>query len=79
MEAQCKVIPLNTAMTAAYDILARDADAEPIGTGEETNLINKALCVVREMEQEWETDHAAPGIRDKIHLIAYYLGRLTRP
>jgi hypothetical protein len=45
---------------------------------EEASLINKALCVLKEMEEEWETDHYSVGIRDKIHLLAYYLGRLPR-
>ena len=78
MEACCKVIPLKTAMTAAYDVLSNEQNVNPIDSREEASLINKALCVLREMEEEWETDHYSIGIRDKIHLLAYYLGSLAR-
>lgn len=79
MEGRCKVFHLKTAMTAAYDVLRVDPEEEPMSTGEEGGVINKALCVLREMEEEWEADHLSPGIRDKIHLLAYYLGRLPKP
>jgi hypothetical protein len=79
MEAHCKVISLKTAMTAAYDVLAGEYDAGPLDSREEASLINKALCVLKEMEEEWEADHCSIGIRDKIHLLAYYLGRLPKP
>jgi hypothetical protein len=78
MEAHCKVIPLKTAMTAAYDVLLNEYDGGSMDGREEASLINKALCVLKEMEEEWETDHYSVGIRDKIHLLAYYLGRLPR-
>jgi hypothetical protein len=78
MEAYCKVIPLKTAMTAAYDVLSNEHNANPIDSKEEASLINKALCVLREMEEEWEADHYSIGIRDKIHLLVYYLGTLAR-
>ena len=79
MEAHCKVIHLKTAMTAAYDVLRAEQDEEPISSREEASVLNKALCVLKDMEEEWETDHYSPGIRDKIHLLAYYLGRLPKP
>lgn len=78
MEAHCKVIPLKTAMTAAYNVLSSEHIQEPMDNREERSLINKALCVLKEMEEEWETDHYSIGIRDKIHLLAYYLGSLSR-
>ena len=78
MEAHCKVIPLKTAMTAAYDVLSGDHIQEPLDSTEEAGVLNKALCVLKEMEEEWETDHYSIGIRDKIHLLAYYLGSLAR-
>jgi hypothetical protein len=78
MEAHCKVIPLKTAMTAAYDVLSNEYDGGYMDDWEEASLINKALCVLKEMEEEWEADHYSVGIRDKIHLLAYYLGRLPR-
>ena len=78
MEAHCKVIPLKTAMTAAYDVLSNEHDGGSMDGREEASLINKALCVLKEMEEEWEADHYSIGIRDKIHLLAYYLGRLPR-
>ncbi|MBP1735936.1 MAG: hypothetical protein H6Q53_2223 [Deltaproteobacteria bacterium] len=78
MEASCKVIPLKTAMTAAYDVLSGEHIPEPMDGREEASLINKALCVLKEMEEEWEVDHYSIGIRDKIHLLAYYLGSLPR-
>jgi hypothetical protein len=78
MEAHCKVIPLKTAMTAAYDVLSNEYDGGSMDGREEASLINKALCVLKEMEEEWEADHYSIGIRDKIHLLAYYLGRLSR-
>jgi hypothetical protein len=65
-------------MTAAYDVLSNEQNVNPIDSREEASLINKALCVLREMEEEWETDHYSIGIRDKIHLLAYYLGSLAR-
>ncbi len=79
MGAQCKVIPLKTAMTEAYEILGTKSIVEHVDAGEKAALINKALCVLKEMEEEWETDHYSPGIRDKIHLLAYYLGKLALP
>lgn len=78
MEAHCKVIPLKTAMTAAYDILSSEPHTNPIDIREEAGVINKALCVLKAMEEEWEDDHCSIGIRDKIHLLAYYLGSLAR-
>ena len=78
MEAHCKVIPLKTAMTAAYDVLSEKQNAKPVDSRESEGLINKALCVLKEMEEEWESDHFSAGIRDKIHLLAYYLGSLAR-
>lgn len=78
MEAHCKVIPLKTAMTAAYDVLSNEHFQEPLGSREEASVLNKALCVLKEMEEEWEADHYSVGIRDKIHLLAYYLGSLAR-
>ncbi len=78
MEAHCKVIPLKTAMTATYDVLSERLNAGPIDGRESDSLINKALCVLKEMEEEWESDHFSTGIRDKIHLLAYYLGSLAR-
>ena len=78
MEACCKVIPLKTAMTAAYDVLSNEQNANAIDSREEASLINKALCVLKEMEEEWEADHYSIAIRDKIHLLAYYLGSLSR-
>jgi hypothetical protein len=79
MEACCKVIPLKTAMTAAYDVLSNEQNANAFDNREEASLINKSLCVLKEMEEEWEADHYSIGIRDKIHLLAYYLGSLARP
>ena len=78
MEDHCKVISLTTAMTAAYDVLSSGHTMEPIDGREEASLINKALCVLKEMEEEWEADHLSIGIRDKIHLLAFYLGSLAR-
>lgn len=79
MEACCKVIPLKTAMTAAYDVLSNEQNAtKSFDSREDASLINKALCVLKEMEEEWEADHYSIGIRDKIHLLAYYLGSLAR-
>ena len=78
MEASCKIIPLKTAMTAAYDVLSNEYDGGSMDGREEASLINKALCVLKEMEEEWEADHSCVGIRDKIHLLAYYLGSLPR-
>jgi hypothetical protein len=79
MEGYCKVIPLKTAMTAAYDVLSSEHIQGPMDRREEASLINKALCVLKEMEEEWETDHHSIGIRDKIHLLAHYLGRMPTP
>ena len=52
MEAHCKVIPLKTAMTATYDVLSERLNAGPIDGRESDSLINKALCVLKEMEEE---------------------------
>jgi hypothetical protein len=78
MEARCKVIPLKMAMTAAYNVLSGEHIPEPVDSREEASLINKALCVLKEMEEEWEVDHYSIGIREKIHMLAYYLGSLHR-
>jgi hypothetical protein len=65
-------------MTAAYDVLSSEHIVRATDDKEEGSLINKALCVLKEMEEEWEADHCSIGIRDKIHLLAFYLGSLTR-
>ena len=75
MTVLCKVIPLKTAMTSAYDIMRTDLE-EPMDGAERAALINKILCVAKEMEDEWENDHSSPAIRDKIHLFVHYLRRL---
>ncbi len=79
METSCKVIPLKTAIAAAYDIPGSGSDVEPMDDRQKAGYMNKALCVLKEMEEEWEIDHRSPGIRDKIHLLAYYLGKLPTP
>lgn len=79
MGAHCKVIPFKAAMTGAYGSLGTEPTVEPMDTKEKAALIKKALCVLKEMEEEWETDHCSPGIRDKIHLLAYFLGKLPLP
>lgn len=78
MKSQGKVIPLRTTMTAAYNVLSDDHGEEHWGGTQDAHILNKALCVLKEMEEEWEADHSSVGIRDKIHLLAYYLGRLPR-
>jgi hypothetical protein len=48
----------------------------PVTVQEEISLLCRARKVVDEMEALWEQDHARPELRDKLHLLRHYLGRL---
>jgi hypothetical protein len=44
---------------------------------EETSLLMRARKVLDEAEESWEADHCRPDLRDKFHLLRYYLGRFS--
>ncbi len=56
-------------------------DDEPQGVldpREEATLVEKARAILAEMEELWEQDHNNVELRDKFHLLRYYLVRLPR-
>ena len=75
METFRNVIVLKTAEKLSVDDLAEELPGEGAIDGEETDLIIKARRVLNEMEEEWELDHSSVELRDKFHLLRYYLQR----
>jgi hypothetical protein len=53
-----------------------DNPVEIISDREAENLLHKAKRVLHEMESTWEIDHGAAELREKYHLLRYYLDRL---
>lgn len=72
------VIVLKTAERLSIDAPPEELPCKTLSSAEECDLITKARKVLEEMEEEWEMDHASVGLRDKFHLLRYYLQNLPR-
>ncbi len=48
---------------------------EEMTGAEELSLVARARRVLDDIEAAWEDDHGRPDLRDKIHLLRYYLRR----
>ncbi|HRR72453.1 MAG TPA: hypothetical protein P5124_09270 [Syntrophorhabdaceae bacterium] len=57
-----------------YVLEKADVEAEKQFTSDE-RLGDKALKVLKEMEELWEMDHNNVELRDRFHLLRYYLER----
>lgn len=78
METFNNVIVLKTAERLSLDVSPKKLQDKVLSGAEETDLISKARKVLDEMEEEWEMDHANVELRDKFHLLRYYLQSLPR-
>ncbi|HOE16231.1 MAG TPA: hypothetical protein PLX02_03280 [Syntrophorhabdaceae bacterium] len=67
------VIVLRTAERLTIDAAPEDLPDRTLSGGGEPDLIAKVRKVLDEMEEEWEMDHASVELRDKFHLLRYYL------
>lgn len=56
------------------EIEKADVDTEKQSASDE-RLGDKALKVLKEMEELWEMDHNNLELRDRFHLLRYYLER----
>ncbi|OPY79345.1 MAG: hypothetical protein A4E65_01904 [Syntrophorhabdus sp. PtaU1.Bin153] len=78
MEACNKVIFLKTIDRVLRDVVP-DAKPQDIPSpAEEETMIEKARKVLDQMEEDWENDHGTIELRDRFHLLRYYLDRLPR-
>jgi hypothetical protein len=78
MKTFTNVIVLKTAERLSVDDPPEEQPDKVLsGTGE-SDLIAKAGKVLDEMEEEWELDHGSVALRDKFHLLRYYLQNLPR-
>jgi hypothetical protein len=79
MEALGNVIVLRTARKVPYSTFteAERAPVEKLVGVAADNLLVKAKKVLDEMEAAWEMEHGLVELRDKFHLLRYYLERLS--
>jgi len=78
MESAKKIIFLKTSSNVysnTFDEKKFDKNTEPIISKE--NLGNKALNILKEIEELWEMNHNSLELRGKFHLLRYYLKGLT--
>lgn len=78
MEACNKVIYLKTIDTVLRDVVPHAKLEDTLDTAEEETMIEKARKVLDRMEEDWENDHGTIELRDRFHLLRYYLDRLPR-
>jgi hypothetical protein len=77
MEALSNVIVLRTARKFPFDTFTEEAPVERLVGVAADNLLTKAKKVLDEMEAAWEMDHGLVELRDKFHLLRYYLEKLS--
>jgi len=80
MEVSSKVLtfkPFGKTLHNA-NILNDDVFEEAISVQEEETIVGKAREVLDDMEELWEIDHGAVELRDKIHLLRYYLKKMRK-
>jgi len=78
MEASNKIIAFKTFGKTLHKTLNNDVLEESVSTQEEETLVGKAREVLDDMEELWENNHNVIELRDKIHLLRYYLNRIHR-
>ena len=78
MEASNKVIAFKTFGKTLYCTSSDDVLKEAVSIEEEETLVGKARSVLYDMEELWEIDHGAVELRDKMHLLRYYINRMRR-
>lgn len=76
MQTFNNVIVLKTAERLSIDDPPEELPGKVLSGAEEAGLISKARKILDEMEEEWEMDHAGVELRDKFHLLRYYLQNL---
>ena len=79
METFGNVIALRTGGKTPHFDSADEELQKVLDPREEATFIEKARDVLAEMEELWEQDHNNVEMRDKFHLLRYYLVRLPRP
>jgi hypothetical protein len=78
MEACNKVIYLKTIDRVLRDVVPDAKPEHTLNAAEEETMIEKAREVLDRMEEDWENDHGAIELRDRFHLLRYYLDKLPR-
>jgi hypothetical protein len=78
MEVSNKIIAFKTFGKTLHNTLNDDALEEAISVQEEETFVGKARGVLDDMEELWEIDHGAVALRDKIHLLRYYLKKMHK-
>ncbi|NLW36279.1 MAG: hypothetical protein GXY80_12520, partial [Syntrophorhabdus aromaticivorans] len=73
-----KVIFLKTAEMVPCDVVPDTGPEDTLNAAEEERTIEKARKILDQMEEDWENDHGTIELRDKFHLLRYYLDRLPR-
>jgi hypothetical protein len=76
MQASGKVIMFKASGRVPYRTFIEEAPIEELSITEEASLIEKAMKVLEDAEEEWEMDHNALILREKFHLLRHYLKRL---
>jgi hypothetical protein len=74
MNAAGNVIPFRR-HDGAFSAAPAEAAYEAMTDEEEMSFLARARHVLDEIEATWEEDHSRPELRDKFHLLRYYLKR----
>lgn len=77
METFGNVIVLERARKSFYDAVFNEKEEIVLPRSEKVELIEKAHKLLNDMEETWEMDHTVAELRDKFHLLRYYLERLN--
>jgi hypothetical protein len=78
MELSNKVIAFKTFAKTLHNTLNDELPDEPLSVQEEETLVGKAREVLDDMEELWEINHGAVELRDKIHMLRYYLKKMHK-
>ncbi len=79
MLASGKVIMFKTTGSVQFNNdMAEEVQADVLDSVRETDLLEKAMNVLDNMEDAWESNHNALEIRDDFHLLRHYLKRLQK-
>ncbi len=76
MESSNKIIPFRKHKNTPPNILNKFVLDDSIAAQEEGILVEKARNVLDDMEELWEVDHGKVELRDKFHLLRYYLDKI---
>ncbi|MCX5813149.1 MAG: hypothetical protein NT178_11480 [Proteobacteria bacterium] len=78
MEASNKIIAFKTFGKTLHNTSNDDVSEKAVSAEEEETLVGKARSILDDMEELWEIDHGTVELRDKMHLLRYYLNRMRR-